>query len=175
MLTTSIRKSVTVVSVAAVAILGFSGTGSAMVSTQQGGGGAAETVPATTPASAHKTATVPIAQRIVDVAASQEGKPYSYGASGPGSFDCSGLVQWVHRQVGIDLPRTSRQQRAALPHIARADMTPGDLVFFHNSGGTVYHVGIYAGGNRLWAAPEPGDVVRLQNLWTDSYTVGRAW
>ncbi|NIJ13313.1 cell wall-associated NlpC family hydrolase [Saccharomonospora amisosensis] len=174
-MTTSIRKSVTVVSVAAVAMLGFSGTGSAMMSAQQGGG-AAEIAPVATPASAHKTtATVPIAQRIVDVAASQEGKPYSYGASGPGSFDCSGLVQWVHRQVGIDLPRTSRQQRAAVPHIAKADMAPGDLVFFHNSGGTVYHVGIYAGGGRLWAAPEPGDVVRSQNIWTDSYTVGRAW
>lgn len=175
MSTTSIRRSVSVVSLAAAAVLAFSGTGSAMMSGAQGGG-SADTAPNPVPATAHKTTTpVPIAQRIVDVAASQAGEPYSYGASGPNSFDCSGLVQWVHRQVGIDLPRTSRQQRAAVPHIARADMTPGDLVFFHNSGGSVYHVGIYAGDNRLWAAPEPGDVVRLQNIWTDSYTVGRAW
>ena len=119
-------------------------------------------------------ATKPINERIVDTAAAQAGKPYSYGANGPDSFDCSGLTQYVHRQVGIDLPRTTEQQRAAVPKIPKSEMRPGDLVFFHN-GGSVYHVGIYAGGNKIWAAPEPGDVVRKQEIWTDSYTVGRAW
>ncbi|WP_372448940.1 C40 family peptidase [Qaidamihabitans albus] len=115
----------------------------------------------------------PIGQRIVDTAAAQAGKPYSYGADGPGSFDCSGLTQYVHRQVGIELPRTSSDQRAAVPTIAKSDMRPGDLVFFDDGG--VYHVGIFAGDDRIWAAPEPGDSVRLQDIWTETYTVGRAW
>lgn len=116
----------------------------------------------------------PINQRIVDAAAAEAGKPYSYGAEGPASFDCSGFSQYVHRQVGIELPRTSSQQRAEVPEIAKSAMTPGDLVFFHDSG-TVYHVGIFAGNNQMWAAPESGDNVRLQDIWTDAYTVGRAW
>ncbi|MFC4000281.1 C40 family peptidase [Prauserella oleivorans] len=116
----------------------------------------------------------PINQRIVDTAAAQAGKPYSYGASGPSSFDCSGLTQYVHKQVGIDLPRTSGDQYAAVRKIAQGDKVPGDLVFFHD-GGSVYHVGIYAGGNQIWAAPESGDVVRKQDIYTSSYYVGRAW
>lgn len=115
----------------------------------------------------------PVGQQIVDAAAAQAGKPYSYGATGPGSFDCSGLTQFAHGQVGIDLPRTSSAQRDAVPNIDKADMQPGDLVFFGN-GGSVYHVGIYAGDNKMWAAPESGDVVRLQDIWTDAYSVGRA-
>jgi cell wall-associated NlpC family hydrolase len=116
----------------------------------------------------------PMGERIVDTAAAQAGKSYSYGASGPASFDCSGLTQYVHKQHGIDLPRTSDQQRDALSKVAKSDKQPGDLVFFAN-GGDVYHVGIYAGGNKIWAAPESGDVVRKQEIWTDAYTVGRAW
>ncbi|KHF42387.1 hydrolase [Saccharomonospora viridis] len=53
-------------------------------------------------------------------------------------------------------------------------MRPGDLLFFHE-GGNVYHVGIFAGKGKMWAAPEPGDVVRMQDIWTESFTVGRAW
>lgn len=116
----------------------------------------------------------PINQRIVDVAAAQSGDQYRYGASGPSQFDCSGLTQYVHKKVGIGLPRTSDAQRGAVPNVSRSDMKPGDLVFFHD-GGSVYHVGIFAGGNKIWAAPEPGDNVRLQTIWTNSYSVGRAW
>lgn len=116
----------------------------------------------------------PINERIVAVAAAQAGKPYAYGAEGPDAFDCSGLAQYVHRQVGIHLPRTSQDQRNATPHIARSDRLPGDLIFFHGGGG-VYHVGIYAGNNLIWDAPETGDHVRKRKVWSDSYTVGRAW
>lgn len=118
--------------------------------------------------------TKPVNQRIVDAAAAQAGKPYAYGAAGPDSFDCSGLTQYVHREVGIDLPRTTDQQEAAVTQIAKSDKQPGDLIFFHD-GGSAYHVGIYAGDNKIWAAPESGDVVHLQDIWTDSYSVGRAW
>ncbi|MEU6646385.1 C40 family peptidase [Saccharomonospora sp. NPDC046836] len=116
----------------------------------------------------------PINQRIVDAAARLAGKPYAWGAAGPNRFDCSGLTQFVHRQIGIQLPRTSRAQRAALRHIAKKDMKPGDLVFFAQSG-RVYHVGIFAGNNTMWASPQTGDVVRKQRIWTQSFTVGRAW
>ncbi|WP_418190784.1 C40 family peptidase [Amycolatopsis albispora] len=117
----------------------------------------------------------PAGQSLVEKAAEQQGKPYSYGATGPDSFDCSGLTQFVHRQLGIELPRTSRDQRAAVASVDKSAMQPGDLIFFANSGGSVYHVGIFAGDGQMWAAPESGDVVRLQKIWTDSYTVGRAW
>ncbi|TWE22821.1 NlpC/P60 family protein [Prauserella muralis] len=122
-----------------------------------------------------KPAPKPAGQRVVGSAADQAGEPYSYGANGPDSFDCSGLTQYAHKLAGIELPRTSSQQRAAVREVAKSDKRPGDLVFFHNSDGSVYHVGIYAGGNQLWAAPESGDVVRKQDIWTGAYTVGRAW
>ena len=111
-------------------------------------------------------------QQALRVAAEQKGKPYRYGATGPHSFDCSGFVQYVYRQVGKALPRTSRQQRAATPHVSKADKQPGDLIFI-SSGGRVTHVGIYAGDGRFWVAPKAGDVVKLQRIYTSAYTVGR--
>ncbi|WP_019813354.1 C40 family peptidase [Saccharomonospora saliphila] len=185
MFTTAFKRSLAVLTVTAGTLVAAGGTGTAMMSQEgagqaRGGGAPARPAAASQPPEAgkapetkHKPA-APGGSRIVELAASQEGKPYVYGAEGPARFDCSGLVQYVHRQAGIDLPRTSRQQRAALPHIPRSEMRPGDLLFFHN-GGHVYHVGIFAGRGSMWAAPEPGDVVRKQNVWTDSYTVGRAW
>ncbi|MBK1786380.1 C40 family peptidase [Prauserella sp. ASG 168] len=119
---------------------------------------------------AHK----PVSQRILDVAAGQSGKPYSYGSTGPDSFDCSGFTKYVHGKVGIQLPRTSGDQQSTVPAVAKGDKLPGDLLFF-TDGGSVYHAGVYAGGNQMWAAPESGDVVRKQEIYTDSYTVGRAW
>lgn len=121
-----------------------------------------------------KKPAAPLGERIVDIAAQQAGDPYVWGAVGPDQFDCSGLVRYVHAKVGIELPRTSRQQRAAVPSISKSEMRPGDLLFFHE-GGNVYHVGIFAGEGKMWAAPEPGDVVRMQDIWTESFTVGRAW
>ncbi|NIH81483.1 C40 family peptidase [Amycolatopsis viridis] len=125
----------------------------------------------TAPASAAHLST---GDRIVNAAAAQAGKPYRSGGTGPGGFDCSGLAQYAHRQVGITLPRTASAQRATARSVSKTDKRPGDLVFFA-SGSKVYHVGIYAGNNKIWAAPESGDLVRLQTIWTSSYTVGRAW
>jgi cell wall-associated NlpC family hydrolase len=125
----------------------------------------------TAPAGATQLST---GDRIVSAAAAEAGTPYRSGGTSPKGFDCSGLTQYAHKQVGIDLPRTSREQRAAVRSVSKSDMRPGDLVFFSDSG-TVYHVGIFAGDNQIWAAPESGDVVRLQKIWTSSYTVGRAW
>ncbi|WP_370876649.1 C40 family peptidase [Amycolatopsis thermophila] len=124
-----------------------------------------------TPAGATQLST---GDRIVNAAAEEAGTPYRSGGSGPSGFDCSGLTQYAHKKVGITLPRTARDQRAAVRSVPKSQMRPGDLVFFSN-GRSVYHVGIFAGNNKIWAAPESGDVVRLQTIWTNSYTVGRAW
>jgi cell wall-associated NlpC family hydrolase len=110
--------------------------------------------------------------RVLHVAASKEGTPYRYGASGPRAFDCSGYTRWVFSRVGRHLPRTSRAQAGATRHVARSHRRSGDLVFFR-SHGRVYHVAIYAGGNRIWHAPRPGQRVRLERIWTRSVSYGR--
>lgn len=108
--------------------------------------------------------------RAVAIAASQAGEPYRYGASGPSSFDCSGLTQYVYSQLGVSLPRTAAQQANAVTRIPQSSARPGDLIFI---GSPAYHVGIYAGNGKFWTAPKSGDVVKLQTIWSSSYYVGR--
>jgi cell wall-associated NlpC family hydrolase len=116
---------------------------------------------------------VPVRVRAVRFAAAQAGKPYRYGAEGPAAFDCSGLVTWVfNRKLGRHLPRSSSAQYAASRPIAKRDVRRADLVFFV-SGGRVYHVGIYAGRNRIWHAPHSGARVRRDPIWTTSWRAGR--
>jgi hypothetical protein len=131
--------------------------------------GAVTVLPPAPPASA---AAASFADAVLSEAARHQGKPYRYGATGPDSFDCSGFTGFVYRQFGVHLPRTSDQQYNALPKVANSDKQPGDLVFTYNSGG-IYHVGIYAGNNRMWAAPSTGDHVRVQTIWTSQYKVAR--
>jgi cell wall-associated NlpC family hydrolase len=76
------------------------------------------------------------------VAMAQQGKPYRWGGTGPGGFDCSGLVQSSFRAVGVDVPRTSRAQSTAGVHVNWKDLRAGDLIFFYSPVG---HVGIYLG------------------------------
>ncbi|CAN5661899.1 C40 family peptidase [soil metagenome] len=110
--------------------------------------------------------------RVVHVAASKAGTPYRYGADGPSAFDCSGYTKWVFSKMGRHLPRTSSAQAGAVRHVSRANRHRGDLVFFR-SGGHVYHVGIYAGHNRVWHAPRPGERVHREHIWTRSVSYGR--
>jgi peptidoglycan DL-endopeptidase CwlO len=96
----------------------------------------------------------------VQVALGQVGKPYSWGASGPGAFDCSGLVTYAYRAVGIsNLPRSSSAMYGATTRISRADLRPGDLVFYHSP---VSHVAIYIGGGQVVEAPNSGSNVRVR-------------
>ncbi|MPY80814.1 MAG: NlpC/P60 family protein [Actinophytocola sp.] len=125
-------------------------------------------------ATKHVTAAQPVNERIVETAAAQEGEPYEYGANGPDSFDCSGLTQYVHNRLGIELPRTSSDQRESTRYVSAAEKKPGDLIFF-DDGGDVYHVAVYAGDNKVWTAPQERESVQLENIWDDDYTVGRAW
>jgi peptidoglycan DL-endopeptidase CwlO len=108
--------------------------------------------------------------RAVAIASQQAGEPYVYGAAGPNSFDCSGFTQYVYGRLGVGLPRTAAQQANAVRSVPRSSARPGDLIFI---GSPAYHVGIYAGGGRFWTAPKPGDVVRLQPIWSSNYRVGR--
>jgi cell wall-associated NlpC family hydrolase len=109
---------------------------------------------------------------VVHVAASKRGAPYRYGAAGPRAFDCSGYTQWVFARVGRHLPRTSRAQASATRHVPGSQRRSGDLVFFSNHG-RVYHVAIYAGGNRIWHAPRSGERVRRERIWSRSVSYGR--
>lgn len=114
-----------------------------------------------------------LGQKAVQIASEQAGKPYRYGSTGPNSFDCSGFTTYIYKtRLGRDIPRTSAQQEAALPRVSQSAKRPGDLLFFR-SGGRVSHVGVYAGGGKMWAAPTTGDRVKLQSIYSSSYSVGR--
>lgn len=109
----------------------------------------------------------PAAEAAIEVALSALGRPYQWGAGGPGTFDCSGLTSWAYRGAGRTIPRTSRAQFAALPRVELADLAPGDLVFWADGAdaATIHHVGLYIGGGRMVHAPRAGDVVKVSALW----------
>ena len=88
------------------------------------------------------------------------GKPYVFGAEGPNSFDCSGLVCYVYAQIGVGLPRVTFDQVRCGRAVAPAELAPGDLVFFRRNN----HVGIYLGGGFFIHAPRTGDVVKITPL-----------
>lgn len=100
--------------------------------------------------------------RAVALAGQQAGTPYVWGGNAPGGFDCSGLVQWTYKQLGVDLPRVSTQQATVGTAVSPADARPGDLVFFEE--GKVDHIGIYAGGGKWVVAPHTGDVVKVERV-----------
>lgn len=106
---------------------------------------------------------------VVDIALQYLGVPYVWGGSSPSGFDCSGLMQYVYRQVGVSLPRTSQSQFRAGQHVPADSvdlLQPGDLVFFGTNGdpSRVHHVGMYVGGGNYVHAPYTGTVVRINSL-----------
>jgi len=127
---------------------------------------AAVTVTASATASARAIAPARLrSYRILAIARAQKGKPYRFGAAGPRAFDCSGLAGYAYRAVNLKLPRTADQQYRYARAVARSAARPGDLVFWV-SGGRAYHVGVYAGGGKVWHAPKAGDRVRLATIWS---------
>src|SRR5215218_8745652 len=109
----------------------------------------------------------PGAAAAVRAALGQVGKPYRWGATGPASFDCSGLTRFAYTTAGLSLPRTSRQQWSAGRHLDVAGLRPGDLVFWAHdpaSPATIHHVGMYVGQGLMVHAPHTGALVRVDAL-----------
>jgi cell wall-associated NlpC family hydrolase len=100
-------------------------------------------------------------QRILDAASTRVGSPYVWGATGPNSFDCSGLTSWAYNQAGISIPRTSQAQIGGGTKVAKSDLQPGDIVAFYSGAS---HVGIYAGNGQVVHAPYSGTSVSYAPL-----------
>ncbi len=112
-----------------------------------------------------------IPAQAVELARSKIGLPYVWGAEGPDTFDCSGLVLWVYGQLGVQVPRTAQQQFDWATPIDRSQLQPGDLTFYENtypSEERITHVGIYAGNGTVIMATTTGDYVREVSM-SDSY------
>jgi cell wall-associated NlpC family hydrolase len=108
--------------------------------------------------------------RVASLASAQIGQPYRYGGEGVDGFDCSGLAQYVHQQLGIAVPRTAREQRQQSPALDRSELLAGDLVFFTMGPRLlVDHVGIYVGEGRFVHAPRAGSPVRLSRIDDAAY------
>jgi peptidoglycan DL-endopeptidase CwlO len=114
----------------------------------------------------------PVARAAVRWALAQLGDPYRWGATGPDSFDCSGLTSSAYRAAGVSIPRVSRAQWGAGLHVQVDRLLPGDLVFYADNPGdpaSIHHVGLYIGNGLMVHAPHTGDVVRVASIWRESY------
>ncbi|MGH3911964.1 MAG: C40 family peptidase [Pseudonocardiaceae bacterium] len=100
-----------------------------------------------------------VAIKALRAALTRQGMPYVYGAEGPNSFDCSGLVKWAYTQAGMSgLPHSSRQQAQLGRSVSRSQLQPGDLIALYSP---VSHIGMYVGDGRYVNAPQTGDVVKV--------------
>lgn len=123
--------------------------------------------PAPVAASASPAPDDPARTTVIFTAMQMVGTPYRLGGTGPDSFDCSGLVQYVYRNAGIVLPRTAAEQLQATTPLTLEQAAPGDLLFFRD-GGQTSHVAIYLGQGRFVHAPSGGKTVSLDsfaNAW----------
>lgn len=98
------------------------------------------------------------ADEAIAFARKQLGKPYVWGATGPTSYDCSGLTQAAWKAAGVDLPRTTWDQVNVGTRVSEANLQPGDLIFFYSD---ISHVGLYIGGGQMIHAPHTGTVVKI--------------
>ncbi len=105
----------------------------------------------------------------LDAARTKVGANYSWGATGPNSFDCSGLVQWAFRQAGVELPRTSFEQSHVGAPVSFDNLRAGDIVITNGGG----HVGIYAGNGQLLNAVQSGTPVSYTHLSADDVVTAR--
>jgi cell wall-associated NlpC family hydrolase len=109
----------------------------------------------------------------ITIAARYLGVPYVWGGASPAGFDCSGLVMYVFAQLGISLPHNAAMQFTCCTPVPRADLQPGDLVFYGSSAATIYHVGIYVGNDTMIDAPCTGEDVQYDTLFSGFYSGGR--
>lgn len=105
---------------------------------------------------------------VIGLTKQQLGKRYVFGTAGPGTFDCSGLTQYVYKPQGINLPHHAADQAKLGKPVSPGDIQPGDLVFSNWGDGPNSHVGIAVSKNQIIDAPHTGAVVRYDNL-SDGY------
>ncbi|MEJ3655708.1 C40 family peptidase [Actinomycetes bacterium KLBMP 9759] len=106
-----------------------------------------------------------VARAAIGFALGELGKPYVWGATGPNTYDCSGLIMRAFQSAGINLPRVSRQQFYAGGHVPVAQAQPGDLLFYAtdpSDPSTIHHVTMYLGNDQMVEAPYTGEEVRVQ-------------
>lgn len=162
----------------ALAGLGITASTMSAVPATAAPGGSTSITTTSTQKAAPVSAKRQVANRVLkarDIALRQRGDAYAYGAAGPASFDCSGLIRYAYSRAGIPVPRTSSAQAGAARRIAKKDMRPGDLMFFYGSGG-VYHAAIFLRWSRGQAlmvhSPRPGSRVHVAASWTSSWFGG---
>lgn len=107
-----------------------------------------------------------VGAQALQAAMTRRGDPYIWGAAGPGEFDCSGLVVWAYAQEGIALPHYTGSLWNSGVHVARADLEPGDLIFFFAD---ISHVGIYVGNGLMIDAPDFGQTVKVEPIYWSAY------
>jgi len=112
----------------------------------------------------------PVAQAAAETALAEVGKGYAYGGNGPASFDCSGLTTAAFAAHGVALPRTSSAQAQVGHFVSRADLIPGDLVFYYSP---VSHVGVYVGNGQIVNALNSSTGVTVSNVDMAGYTTAR--
>ncbi|MGC5051345.1 NlpC/P60 family protein [Micromonospora sp. DT48] len=101
------------------------------------------------------------AGEAVTFACAQIGKPYSWGAEGPHAYDCSGLTLAAWSRAGVSLPHNAARQRRVTASVSRAELRPGDLVFYYRD---LHHVGMYVGGGWVVHASRAGQPVKMKRL-----------
>jgi cell wall-associated NlpC family hydrolase len=119
-------------------------------------------------------------EELAAYALAMRGVRYRYGGATPDGFDCSGLVFYAHRRLGLSVPRTSRDQAEAAEGVKPRKLRRGDLVFFKIASSRVNHVGIYVGKHRFVHAPGAGKPVTINSLDDEFYaesfsSAGRFW
>ncbi|MGW8061909.1 NlpC/P60 family protein [Streptomyces ziwulingensis] len=139
---------------------GSSGSSASGSSGSSGSSGGTGTSDATPPDASYGTK----AEKALAFARAQIGKPYVWGAAGPGSYDCSGLTQAAWKAADVTLPRTTYDQVNAGTTVPVSQAQPGDLVFFYDNLG---HVGLYIGNGMMIHAPKPGAYVREESIFYD--------
>jgi len=121
---------------------------------------------------ADRAAGADVSSRALAFAFAQLGKPYVWGATGPGSYDCSGLTSTAYRDAGLAIPRTAAEQWWAGSHVSLANLRPGDLVFYAfntSDPASIHHVGMYVGHGEMIEAPHTGAGVRVASIARPDY------
>ena len=111
-----------------------------------------------------------IGAKLVAEAKKHLGKKYVWGATGPNTFDCSGLTQYVFKQLGIKIPRTSLEQSRSGKLVSKSNLQPGDLLFWKTTSAEVGHVGMYVGNNQFIHAPNKSKPVKYDSLNSSYYS-----